>query len=217
MEAGAIAVDDRGARCGQPAGQDPTIHRRGLLTKGETVRCPYCEVDRDRVIDSRAAEEGQAIRRRRACLTCGQRFSTYERVEQVPLQVRKRSGDTEPFDRDKVATGIVRATKNLALEPGAVRRAVARVEGRMRDKHRRVVDSEDVGAAVLDALSDLHEVAYLRFASVYKSFTTPDDFHRELARLDRGEVRDGSGAASDQAAGATAGSVASDPAQPTGA
>ena len=152
------------------------------------MRCPYCEVDEDRVIDSRTAEEGDAIRRRRACLVCGQRFSTYERVEQAPLQVRKRSGDLEPFDRDKVAKGMVRATKNLMLEPGAVRRAVARVEGRLRDQHRRHVSSEDVGAAVLDALSDLHEVAYLRFASVYKSFTSPEDFHRELAHL---ETRDG--------------------------
>ena len=157
------------------------------------MRCPYCEVDEDRVIDSRAADEGQSIRRRRECVACGQRFSTYERVEQVPLQVRKRSGDAEPFDREKVAKGIVRATKNLALEPGAVRRAVARVEGRMRDQHRRIIDSEDVGAAVLDALADLDEVAYLRFASVYKSFTSPQDFHRELARL--GGVPDGDTAA----------------------
>ena len=150
------------------------------------MRCPYCDTDEDRVIDSRSAQDGHAIRRRRACLACGQRFSTYERVEQAPLLVRKRSGSVEPFDSEKVAKGMARATKNLALEPGAVRRAVAGVEGRLREQHRREVDSETVGAAVLDALRTLHEVAYLRFASVYKSFTRTEDFQRELAALERG-------------------------------
>ncbi|QBI21293.1 transcriptional repressor NrdR [Egibacter rhizosphaerae] len=145
------------------------------------MRCPYCATDDDRVIDSRAA--GEAIRRRRACNSCGQRFSTYERVEQTPLRVRKRSGDVEAFDRDKVAKGIARATTNLPLEPGAVRRAVARVEGRLRDSGRREVTSDVVGGEVLAALRELHDVAYMRFASVYKSFTSPEDFHRELASL----------------------------------
>ncbi len=147
------------------------------------MRCPYCGLDEDRVIDSRSAEDGGAVRRRRACRACGQRFSTYERVEQPVLRVRKRSGDLELFDRDKVATGILRATKNLEIEPSAVRRAVARVEGHLRDSHRHEVPSEEVGLEVLLALRELHEVAYLRFASVYKSFTRTEDFERELATL----------------------------------
>ena len=147
------------------------------------MRCPYCGLDDDRVIDSRSAEEGDAVRRRRACRACGQRFSTYERVEQPVLRVRKRSGDLELFDRDKVASGILRATKNLEIEPGAVRRAVARVEGHLREHHRQEVSSEEVGLEVLLALRELHEVAYLRFASVYKSFTRTEDFERELATL----------------------------------
>lgn len=149
------------------------------------MRCPYCDVDDDRVIDSRSADAGDAIRRRRECLSCNQRFSTYERVEQAPLQVRKRGGTTEPFDREKVAKGISRATKNLALEPGAIRRAVAKVEGRLRDTNRRQITSEQVGSEVLAALRELHDVAYVRFASVYKSFTTPEDFQRELEGLER--------------------------------
>lgn len=147
------------------------------------MRCPYCDADDDRVIDSRSTDEGQAIRRRRTCGSCGQRFSTYERVEHAPLRVRKRSGTLEPFEREKVAKGIARATKNLPLEPGAVRRAAARVEGRLRERNRREVSSQEVGAEVLDALRDLNEVAYVRFASVYKSFTSPADFQRELERL----------------------------------
>lgn len=159
------------------------------------MRCPYCEADEDRVIDSRATEDGEAIRRRRECLSCAQRFSTYERVEQAPLLVRKRGGTVEPFDREKVAKGIARAAKNLTLEPGAVRRAAAQVEGRLREEHRRQVASEQVGAQVLEALRELHDVAYLRFASVYKGFTSPDDFQRELERLE--QEAEGSAAAAD--------------------
>jgi transcriptional repressor NrdR len=149
------------------------------------VRCPYCGVDRDRVVDSRSADDGGAIRRRRECLSCQQRFSTYERAEQTPLLVRKRGGDCEPFERSKVEAGIGRATKNLSLEPNAVRRAVARVEARLRAPGRREVPSEAVGAEVLDALRELDPVAYVRFASVYKGFTSPDDFVRELASLEK--------------------------------
>lgn len=149
------------------------------------MRCPYCEGEHGRVIDSRATDDGEAIRRRRACQACGQRFSTYERVEQPALRVRKRGGTIEPFDREKVAKGIARAAKNLTLEPGAVRRAVAQVEGRLRDANRRQITSERVGAEVMEALRGLHEVAYLRFASVHKGFTTAEDFDRELQRLSR--------------------------------
>jgi transcriptional repressor NrdR len=147
------------------------------------VRCPYCRTDRDRVIDSRPAEEGAAIRRRRECAACGQRFSTYERSEQVALGVRKRHGALEPFERTKLAAGIEKATKNLPVEPAAVRQAVTAVENRLRALGRREVASEVVGAEVLAALRDLDRVAYLRFASVYKGFTSTDDFARELATL----------------------------------
>lgn len=148
------------------------------------MRCPYCAADDDRVIDSRPSEEGAAIRRRRECLGCGQRFSTYERAEQVAIAVRKRSGEVEPFDREKVLSGIEKATKNLAVTPEAVRRAVAGVEARVRGVGRREVPSELVGAEVLAALRDLDAVAYMRFASVYKGFTSAEDFARELAHLE---------------------------------
>jgi transcriptional repressor NrdR len=153
------------------------------------VRCPYCSADDDRVIDSRAAEDGTAIRRRRECRACAQRFSTYERAEQNPLAVRKRDGTVEPFDRSKITAGVAKATKNLQVDTDAERRCVARVEARMRALGRREVPSEAIGAEVLAALRDLHQVAYLRFASVYKGFTSPEDFRRELESLGDPETR----------------------------
>jgi transcriptional repressor NrdR len=149
------------------------------------VLCPYCSVDHDRVIDSRAAEGGAAVRRRRECQACGQRFSTYERAEQSSLVVRKRNGVAEPFDRAKVLAGVAKATKNLDVDHEAIRVATARVEAQLRALGRREVGSEDVGAEVLAALRDLDPVAYVRFASVYKGFTSPDDFRRELATLEK--------------------------------
>jgi transcriptional repressor NrdR len=151
------------------------------------MRCPYCRTDDDRVVDSRAAEGGATIRRRRECRSCGQRFSTYERAETVALVIRKRSGDTESFQREKVQSGIEKAVKNLAVDEHAVRRTVARVEARVRTLGQREVSSSVVGAEVLDALRELDPVAYVRFASVYKGFTSPEDFARELATLEKDE------------------------------
>ncbi|MEX0657800.1 MAG: transcriptional regulator NrdR [Egibacteraceae bacterium] len=147
------------------------------------MRCPYCGTDDDRVVDSRAAEDGAAVRRRRQCRACAQRFSTFERAEQPPLSVRKRDGLVEPFSREKVAAGMGKATKNLPVDAAAVRRSVARVEARVRATGAREVASETVGAEVMAALRELDPVAYVRFASVYKGFTSTEDFARELAAL----------------------------------
>lgn len=149
------------------------------------MRCPTCGTDRDRVVDSRAAEAGAAIRRRRECTACGQRFSTYERMEPVALTVRKRGGAAEPFRADKVADGMRKAAGSSPLGAEALRQAVARVEGRVRALGRREVDSTIVGTEVLAALADLDPVTALRFASVYKNFTTLEDFADELATLEK--------------------------------
>ena len=151
------------------------------------MRCPYCGGDRDRVVDSRPAEQGEAIRRRRECLNCRQRFSTFERTEHAPLTVRKRNGAAEPFVRDKVLTGMARAIKNLDVTHADILRAAAQVEAHLRAGGRREVTSEQIGTEVLTALRDLHHVAYVRFASVYKGFTSPDDFRRELATLEKAQ------------------------------
>lgn len=149
------------------------------------MRCPYCGGDRDRVIDSRPAEDGEAIRRRRECRICNQRFSTFERAEHTPLTVRKRNGTAEPFTRDKLLAGMRRAIKNLDLTEDDIRRSAAQVEARLRAGARREVASKLVGTEVLAALRDLDHVAYVRFASVYKGFTSPEDFRRELATLEK--------------------------------
>ena len=148
------------------------------------MRCPYCATDDDRVIDSRPAEEGAAIRRRRECRACRQRFTTFERPSHEPLSVRKRSGALEPFRRDKLHLGMARALTNLGLDDEVLRTSAARVEAQIRRSGAKTVTTEDIGRAVLSVLLEVHRVAYVRFASVYKGFTTPEDFARELAELE---------------------------------
>ncbi len=146
------------------------------------VRCPFCAADDDRVVDSRMAEDGIAIRRRRECSACHQRFTTFERIEEVGLVVVKRSGEHEPFDREKVQIGVRAACKNRPVDEGAVVALVAGVEESMRLLGRDVT-SEEVGLATLEALRNLDDVAYVRFASVYKGFEQADDFAREIGML----------------------------------
>lgn len=133
-------------------------------------------------MDSRAAEDGSAIRRRRECLGCGQRFTTYERLEEVPFVVLKRSGVREPFDRVKVATGIEAAAKNRPVSVEQIAAMAADIEESLRIVGSEV-RTEDVGLAVLDRLRAVDEVAYLRFASVYKGFSAAGDFEREAGLL----------------------------------
>jgi transcriptional repressor NrdR len=140
------------------------------------VRCPYCDSAADKVVDSRVAEEGRTIRRRRECLSCGRRYTTFERAEDVPLVVRKRDGSEEPFERDKVVEGIRRATKNRPVPPEEIERIGIEVEEAVRSAGGREVGYSDIGRLVLERLAVLDEVAYLRFASVYKSFQELDDF-----------------------------------------
>ncbi len=134
------------------------------------------------MIDSRTAEDGAAIRRRRECVDCGRRFTTYERLEEVPFVVVKRSGQREPFDRAKVVNGMRAAAKNRPLDDSTLQRIAAEVEESLRLEGPEV-SSQQVGLAVLDALRGCDEVAYLRFASVYKGFTEAGDFQREAGLL----------------------------------
>jgi transcriptional repressor NrdR len=145
------------------------------------VRCPHCAVDDDRVVDSRLAEDGASIRRRRECSGCGRRYTTFERIEEAALLVQKRSGEREPFDRDKIASGFRAACKNRPVTEASLDAAVAAVEETMRLLGRDVT-SDEIGVAALEELRHLDDVGYVRFASVYKGFEHPDDFARE-ARL----------------------------------
>jgi len=150
------------------------------------MRCPYCASDDDYVVDSRTADGGVAVRRRRECRVCRERYSTYERVE-LSFCVRKRDGTLEEFCRNKVLAGIDKATKNLEVSAVDVQDATAKVEEGLRALGQREVASDLVGNEVLNALKDLNEVAYVRFASVYKNFTSSEDFRRELAGLEKTE------------------------------
>jgi transcriptional repressor NrdR len=146
------------------------------------VRCPYCSDLEDKVVDSRSVEEGSAIRRRRECLRCGRRFTTYERVEEVPFVVVKRSGGREPFDRSKVIAGVAAAAKNRPVQSRQMEALAADVEEGLRLEGSETT-SERIGRAVLDRLRLLDDVAYVRFASVYKGFSELDDFQREVRQL----------------------------------
>jgi transcriptional repressor NrdR len=150
------------------------------------MRCPWCGADDDRVVDSRPAHGGSAIRRRRQCSACGRRYSTYERVEDVGLVVVKRDGTTDRFRREKVAAGVLKATKNRPVSEFQVEELVDRVEERLRRKGPEVT-SQQVGVEVLRQLRGLDEVAYMRFASVYKDFQELTDFERELGTLQKRE------------------------------
>jgi transcriptional repressor NrdR len=145
--------------------------------------CPYCGDEEDKVVDSRIAEEGRAIRRRRECLNCGRRYTTFERAEEVPLLVAKRNGVEEPFDLEKVVAGIRMAVKNRPVTEAEVTALAVDVEEAMRADSRRPIPSSEIGREVLERLRELDDVAYLRFASVYKDFQELDDFEREAAVL----------------------------------
>jgi transcriptional repressor NrdR len=147
-----------------------------------TMRCPWCKADDDRVIDSRPADAGAAIRRRRECASCTRRFTTYERIDEVGLVVAKRDGTTEPFDRDKLEAGLRKALTGRPVTNLQIDQVVERIEVRLRRKGPRVTWRQ-VGAEVLVALQKIDEVAYLRFASVYKDFQGITDFERELELL----------------------------------
>jgi transcriptional repressor NrdR len=143
-----------------------------------------CSSLEDRVVDSRLADDGTAIRRRRECATCGRRFTTFERIEEAPLMVVKRSGDQEPFERSKVVAGMRAATKNRPVSVEAMDAVAGEVEEAMRLLGPEPT-SQQIGVAVLDRLRRLDEVAYLRFASVYKGFEDVGDFEREVDLLSK--------------------------------
>lgn len=146
--------------------------------------CPKCRVDDTKVIDSRESDEGMAIRRRRACGACAHRFTTYERLEEVPLVVLKSHGGREPFDRSKIVAGIASAAKGRPVTAVQIEQIATEVDDDVRLGGGEVT-SADIGLAVLERLRGIDDVAYLRFASVYKNFDAAADFQRELSLLEK--------------------------------
>ena len=147
------------------------------------MRCPSCGHDEDRVVDSRVAEEGRAIRRRRECEVCSQRFTTFERVENAPLLVAKRSGEKQPFDREKLVRSISIATRKRPVEPDRVERIINSLVRQLESAGETDIPSDMIGELVMEALSALDQVAYIRFASVYRNFREAKDFGEFVGRI----------------------------------
>jgi transcriptional repressor NrdR len=147
------------------------------------MRCPHCGHLQDRVVDSRTTREGAATRRRRECLQCGQRYTTYEYIERAPVLVIKKDGRRVPFDREKVLGGVLRACEKRKISREELDALVDRVESRVQSQAREEVSSREIGVAVMDELESLDEVAYVRFASVYRSFRNVNQFMDELRSL----------------------------------
>lgn len=147
------------------------------------MRCPYCAFAESKVIDSRPTDESNSIRRRRECLSCGKRFTTYETVESVPLVVVKKGGSRQSFDRQKILNGMVRACEKRPVPLERLEKTVAEIEQRLLNSMEREIPSERVGELVMDALKEIDQVAYVRFASVYRQFQDIDSFMAELNKL----------------------------------
>ena len=147
------------------------------------MRCPFCGADEDRVVDTRSSQEGRAVRRRRECEACGKRFTTYESVELFPRQVVKRDGRREPYDRQKLLLGIVTACTKRPVNIDTIEAAVDRIEQRLEESGRVEVESSWLGEQVMNELQEVDEVAYVRFASVYRQFKDVTEFMDELRGL----------------------------------
>lgn len=147
------------------------------------MRCPFCQFSDNRVLESRSAEAGQSVRRRRECLKCNRRFTTYERIEFVPITVIKRNGDRQSFDRYKLLKGIVRACEKTGVTSVQMENVVDEIESELQQRVVREVPSSEIGELVLQYLQTLSEVAYIRFASVYRKFQGIRDFVETLDHL----------------------------------
>ncbi len=147
------------------------------------MRCPYCGHIEEKVVDSREGKDGGVIRRRRECLKCHHRFTTYERIEEIHFMVVKKDGRREPFDRQKLLNGMLRATQKRPVSVAQLEAIVDDIEGRLSEKPDREIASSEVGELVMAQLHDLDEVAYVRFASVYRQFKDVHQFVEEVKGL----------------------------------
>ena len=147
------------------------------------MKCPYCGFKESKVVDSRPAEEGSSIRRRRECLSCSKRFTTYETVESLPMVVVKRDGSRQTFDRRKLVNGMLRACEKRPVSVAQLEKLGEEIEQELQNSLEREISTEHVGELVMDKLKGVDEVAYVRFASVYRQFKDINPFMRELNKL----------------------------------
>ncbi len=147
------------------------------------MKCPFCSFEESKVIDSRPTDEGQRIRRRRECLSCGKRFTTYEIIESLPIIVIKKDKSRETFNRDKLMTGLLRACEKRPVSIDTLDNMIDEIETTLQNSLDREVSSEKIGQLVMEKLKKIDEVAYVRFASVYRQFKDINTFMRELNKL----------------------------------
>jgi transcriptional repressor NrdR len=147
------------------------------------MKCPFCDNADTKVVDSRPTEEGQAIRRRRECEQCGRRFTTYEKIEEIPLIVVKKDGSRQTFDRSKVINGIIKACEKRPVPMDEIEKIVSDIEKGLSNLMLKEMDSSIIGEYVMEHLRDIDDVAYVRFASVYRQFTDAESFRHEIEKL----------------------------------
>lgn len=160
------------------------------------MNCPFCSYADSRVIDSRPTDEGCVIRRRRECNSCNKRFTTYEKIEEIPLLIIKKSGNREPFDRNKILKGIVRSCEKRPVALSDIEKIVDDIEKNLHNSMKKEIATESIGQIVMDKIKELDEVAYVRFASVYREFKDINTFMSELSKIlseknvERGDIDD---------------------------
>ncbi len=147
------------------------------------MMCPFCSHNGDKVIDSRESKEGNVTRRRRECLACGRRFTTYERIDEIPFMVVKKDGRREPFDREKVLAGLLKASEKRPVSMASMAEAVDAVDAALVSSPDREISTTMVGEILMERLKAMDKIAYVRFASVYRNFQDEDDFLQEISRL----------------------------------
>lgn len=147
------------------------------------MKCPYCGHLGDKVVDSRESKEGEVIRRRRECLECGRRFTSYERIDEIPYMVVKKDGSRERFERQKLIAGMLKACEKRPVGVSALEKVADRIEATLQERPEKEIATQEVGRLVMAALKDLDEVAYVRFASVYRNFRDISEFRKQLEEL----------------------------------
>ncbi len=147
------------------------------------MKCPYCDYFESKVVDSRPTDEGQAIRRRRECISCGKRFTTYEKIEEIPIIVVKKDGNRQAFDRNKLLNGIIKSCEKRPVSINEIEKIVDDIEKILSNSLEKEVTSVEIGELVMNELKDVDEVSYVRFASVYRQFKDVNSFMEELKKI----------------------------------
>lgn len=147
------------------------------------MKCPFCDHEESKVIDSRESKKGVSIRRRRECLKCQRRFTTYEKIEEIPYMVIKKDGTRQPFDSQKLLRGLLKACEKRPIPVGKVEEIVEEIESRLHERAEKEIKSSEIGTFVMERLKELDKVAYVRFASVYREFRDVKEFKQELEDL----------------------------------